>query len=73
VPLQKGMKREQVKNILGKNQETVSQGHYARMPGVFFAPFKITNVCEIFLYEYGFLYVYFNNQGKVEHIYKGRT
>jgi len=73
IPLQKGMTREQVRNILGKSQETLPKGSYARMPGVSFASFKISNVCEIFPYEDGVLYVYINNHGRVEHIFKGKT
>ena len=73
IPVQKGMTRDQVKSILGKSEETLPKGDYARLPGVTFASFKISNICEIFLYEDGVVYVYIDNEGKVEHVFKGKT
>ncbi len=73
IPVRRGMTREQVRSLLGKSEETQSKRDYARFPGVTFSSFKISNVCEIFLYEDGVLYVYIDNEGKVEHVFKGET
>ena len=73
IPIRRGMTAEQVKNILGQSQQTISQGRYAKVAGVTFASFKMNNICEVFQYEDGVLYVYINNRGRVEYIFKGKT
>jgi outer membrane protein assembly factor BamE (lipoprotein component of BamABCDE complex) len=73
IPIRKGMTGEQVENILGQSQQTIPQGRYAKVAGVTFASFKIANICQVFQYKDGVLYVYFDKEGRVKHTFKGKT
>ncbi|GEM_PF-5204669 len=73
IPIKIGMSAHQVHHILGEGRRFESSQVVARIEGVSFASFKISNYCEAVPYKDGVLYIYFNGHEQVERVFKGRT